>query len=72
MASFVAEGQGNHSGQIGQGGQEGLAAWQDPTAKPYVRIEGVSRHFGEVHALNDVSLDIYQGGNYSPGSQAFR
>jgi putrescine transport system ATP-binding protein len=62
MASLVAEGQ---SGHTGQGAQEGLAAWQDPTAKPYVRIAGVSRHFGEVHALNDVSLDIYQGEFFS-------
>ena len=28
---------------------------------PYVRIEGVSRRFGGVAALDDVSLDIYRG-----------
>ncbi len=42
-----------------------LEAWQDPRAKPYVRIEGVSRRFGEVLALNSVSLDIYQGEFFS-------
>ena len=30
-----------------------------------MRIEGVSRLFGEVHALNGVSLDIYQGEFFS-------
>jgi len=42
-----------------------LEAWRDPRARPYVRIQGVSRRFGEVQALTDVSLDIYQGEFFS-------
>ena len=30
-------------------------------APPYVRIEGVTRRFGEFTAVDDVSLDIYRG-----------
>jgi putrescine transport system ATP-binding protein len=30
-------------------------------ATPFIRIDGVSRHFGDFAAVNDVSLDIYQG-----------
>ena len=34
--------------------------WNDPAAKPYVRIEGVTKKFGEFVAVNNVSLDIYR------------
>ena len=33
--------------------------WTDPQARPYVRIEKVSKTFGDFVAVNDVSLDIY-------------
>jgi len=37
-----------------------LDPWNDPAAKPYVRIEGVTKKFGEFVAVNNVSLDIYR------------
>src|SRR5262245_50322059 len=40
---------------------EDKAPWKEPNAKPYVRIERVSKKFGEFVAVNDVSLNIYQG-----------
>jgi putrescine transport system ATP-binding protein len=39
--------------------------WRDPDAVPYVRVEGVGKRFGDVVALDDVSLDIYQGEFFS-------
>lgn len=36
-------------------------AWQDPAAIPYVRIEGVSKHFDKFVAVDNVSLNIYRG-----------
>ncbi|HLS80453.1 MAG TPA: polyamine ABC transporter ATP-binding protein [Steroidobacter sp.] len=38
-----------------------LAPWNDPQAVPYVRIENVTKKFGDFTAVNDVSLKIYQG-----------
>ncbi len=35
--------------------------WNDPNAQPYVRIEHVSKSFGEFKAVDDVSLNIYKG-----------
>jgi putrescine transport system ATP-binding protein len=40
---------------------EKLKPWQDPQAVPYVRIERVTKRFGDFVAVNQVSLDIYQG-----------
>jgi putrescine transport system ATP-binding protein len=34
--------------------------WNDPDAKPYVRIERVTKKFGDFVAVDDVSLGIYQ------------
>ena len=34
--------------------------WKDPQAQPYIRIENVTKKFGEFVAVNDVSLSIYQ------------
>ncbi len=34
--------------------------WRDPKAKPFVRIKNVTKKFGDVTAVNDVSLDIYK------------
>ena len=33
--------------------------WLDPHARPYVRIDKVSKKFGDFLAVNDVSLEIY-------------
>ena len=35
--------------------------WRDPNAKAFVRIRHVTKKFGDVAAVNDVSLDIYKG-----------
>lgn len=35
--------------------------WRDAEAKPYVRIENVTKRFGATVAVDDVSLDIYRG-----------
>src|SRR5579872_3200184 len=41
--------------------RRGFAPWADPTAKPLVRFVDVSRRFGEVAAVDGLSLDIYGG-----------
>ncbi|NNE80069.1 MAG: ABC transporter ATP-binding protein [Silicimonas sp.] len=33
--------------------------WNDPGATPLIRIEGVSKRFGEFTAIDDISIDIY-------------
>jgi putrescine transport system ATP-binding protein len=35
--------------------------WRQPDAKPFVRIRNVTKKFGDVNAVDDVSLDIYKG-----------
>jgi putrescine transport system ATP-binding protein len=40
--------------------EQKLAAWNDPQAVPYIRIERVTKKFGDFVAVNDVSLKIYQ------------
>ena len=35
--------------------------WRNIDESPFVRILKVSKHFGSVTAVNDVSLDIYKG-----------
>ncbi len=34
--------------------------WTDPDAKPFVRVDRVTKKFGEFVAVDDVTLDIYQ------------
>ncbi len=41
-------------------GVQTLEPWNDPDAKPYIRIQNVSKKFGDFVAVNNVSLDIYQ------------
>jgi putrescine transport system ATP-binding protein len=38
-----------------------FAPWADPAAQPLVRFETVSKSFGGVTAVDQLSLDIYQG-----------
>ncbi|MEN3974405.1 ABC transporter ATP-binding protein [Emcibacter sp. SYSU 3D8] len=45
---------------VGSGGLQDKP-WTDPTAEPFIRIEGVSKHFGDVAAVNGVDLNIYRG-----------
>ncbi|MBL8708019.1 MAG: polyamine ABC transporter ATP-binding protein [Rhodospirillaceae bacterium] len=35
--------------------------WNDPDAVPYIRIENVTKKFGDFVAVNNVSLDVYRG-----------
>jgi putrescine transport system ATP-binding protein len=35
--------------------------WRDPNAQAYVRVENVTKRFGEFVAVNNVSLNIYKG-----------
>jgi putrescine transport system ATP-binding protein len=35
--------------------------WTDRTAKPFVSVQGVSKHYGDVVAVNDVDLNVYRG-----------
>src|SRR5271163_2308810 len=37
------------------------APWQDPSARPYVEIERVTKTFGDFKAVDEVSLKIYKG-----------
>jgi len=38
-----------------------IEPWNDPHATPYVRIERVTKKFGDFVAVNDVSLKVYKG-----------
>jgi putrescine transport system ATP-binding protein len=38
--------------------------WRDPAAEAYVRIENVSKKFGDFTAVNNVSLKIYKGESF--------
>ena len=40
--------------------QQKFEPWTDPHAKPYVRIEKVTKKFGDFVAVDEVSLEIYQ------------
>jgi putrescine transport system ATP-binding protein len=35
--------------------------WRDPNAKPFVRIQNVTKKFGDITAVDNVSLDIFKG-----------
>src|SRR6202161_2115393 len=37
------------------------APWNDPSARPYLRIEKITKSFGDFKAVDDVSLNIYKG-----------
>lgn len=39
----------------------GAAPWTDAKAPPYIRIEGVTKKFGDFTAVDNVSLNIYRG-----------
>src|SRR5512145_1612649 len=41
------------------------APWTDPKAEPYIRVENVTKKFGEFVAVNNVSLTIYRGELFS-------
>jgi len=37
-----------------------FAPWEDKTAKPLIRFEGVTKKFGEFVAIDNLSIDIYE------------
>src|SRR5690606_38209456 len=37
-----------------------FSPWNDPQARPYIRFENVTKRFGDVVAVRDVTLDIYE------------
>jgi putrescine transport system ATP-binding protein len=42
-----------------------FAPWLDDAAKPLIRLKGLTKKFGDFTAIDDVSLDIYQGEFFS-------
>jgi putrescine transport system ATP-binding protein len=40
--------------------QQKFEPWNDPEARPYVRLEKVTKKFGDFVAVDEVTLDIYQ------------
>jgi len=42
-------------------GREASHPWRDQTAKPFIQLSGLSKHFGNFIAVNNVTLDIYKG-----------
>ena len=51
--------------QLPESTTENRPAWLDPEAKPFIQLENVSKYFDGFAAVNDVSLDIYQGELFS-------
>lgn len=41
--------------------RRGFAPWTDPSAKPLVRFEAVTRRFADTVAVDALSLDVYEG-----------
>ncbi len=39
--------------------------WQDPDQKPYIKIENVTKKFGDFTAIDNLSLDIYKSEFFS-------
>jgi putrescine transport system ATP-binding protein len=35
--------------------------WLDPDAKPFIKVQSVSKHFGDFTAVDSVDLEIYKG-----------
>jgi len=40
--------------------QSGFAPWKDPSKKPIVRFENVTKRFGDFVAVDNLTLDIYE------------
>ena len=40
--------------------QQKFEPWNDPDAKPYVRIEKITKKFGDFVAVDEVSLEVYK------------
>jgi len=55
----------NQAPQAQKPGQVTEKAWLDPSSRPIIEIRGLSKHFGDVVAVNDVSLGIHRGELFS-------
>src|SRR5438309_4826184 len=53
--------QADHDRNIRPRARRTFAPWADPAAKPLVRFDGVSKRFGAVSAVAELSLDIFSG-----------
>lgn len=42
-----------------------LDPWQDPNVEPYISIEGLSKNYGGIKAVNELNLNIYRGEFFS-------
>jgi putrescine transport system ATP-binding protein len=56
----------NEEGVMSEAGNKSLgsirrsfAPWNDPTAKPYVSFQNITKRFGDFVAVDDLSLDIF-------------
>ena len=47
--------------RVRQGPPRPVEPWQDPTAAPFIRIVEVTKTYGDIYAVDKVSLDIYRG-----------
>ncbi len=45
--------------------QAPVEPWQQPDAQPFLRIRNVTKTFGRTYAVDDVSLDVFQGEFFS-------
>jgi putrescine transport system ATP-binding protein len=43
------------------GSKRGFAPWADPSVRPLLRVESLSKRFGGFTAVDHLSLDIYEG-----------
>ena len=39
--------------------------WRKPGERPFIEVRGVSKHFGDFAAVDNVDLDIYKGELFS-------
>lgn len=51
--------------RVSNKGAVNLEPWLKPDARPMVEIRGLSKHFGDVVAVNRADLDIYKGELFS-------
>jgi putrescine transport system ATP-binding protein len=59
--STIAGGAGTAKSAKAIGGvRRKFMPWTDPTAKPLIRFENVTKRFGEFTAVDNVSLDVYE------------
>ena len=38
-----------------------LEPWQDPAARPFLRVRELTKSFADIHAVDQVSIDIFRG-----------